>query len=72
MKEVAHRERIPRRHIFSIELTVLECELLVECIDYRFRESDRRNFSGVPAGDKRRTGKFRMLADIRRQLEETK
>ena len=57
------------RRFGTLEVTALEVRVLIESIDYRIREADRKNMSGVPPEEKRRTGKFRVLEEVRRQLE---
>ena len=56
------------REFILLELTPLECTLLLETIDYRFNEADRRNQSGIPSDRKSRKGKFLILATVREQL----
>ena len=66
-----NRVLAPRRPIYALELTPLECKLILECIEQRFHESDRKNSAThIPADKKNRTAAFAMLAEIRDQLRE--
>ena len=57
------------RRFVTLELTGIEVRMLLETIDYRFREADRKNMSGIPPERKDRKGKFLILQEVRRQLE---